>query len=348
MAQNIRTTGRLCVQHMVIEIVIGIDGGATKTECSIINIRTREVLSVSTSGSSNKNSVGNEVAKNHLTQSMNEAMSIVRSKFANETFHLVGIGLGMSGVDRPHDKQLVKSWVPDILANLTANHGQVLTVSNNIIVDVHNDAISALASGTLGNLKDALVVISGTGMIVTGSSDGVQFVRTGGWGPLLGDRGSGYNIGSEILRACVNYQDGLLEEETVLVDLVKKHAQIEDMNQLIDFVYKDTAWNRIADLARLVFDGYSMNDNVSRKIVENAADDLENYIRIAVKKLAWPSDKVFTIVYTGSILTHGNSVVAQLLSKNLKQRYPNVNITFPKVSASVGSALPLINLYQET
>jgi len=332
----------------VLDVVIGIDGGATKTECALLQVSNKSEIGSAIAGSSNKNSVGDDMAKKNLTDSMIGAVASARERLSlangGETrFRLTGVCFGMSGVDRPHDKQLVRSWVPDMIQQLTEAHSGVISAADNIVVQVYNDAISALSSGTLGNLKDALVIISGTGMIVTGSADGVQFVRTGGWGPLLGDEGSGYHIGSEVLKACVNSEDKLLTEPTVLVDLVKKHLNMESMSQLIDFAYKDTAWSRIADLARLAFDGYALNDNVSRRIVHNAASSLERYIRATVNNLGWSSDKEFTLVYTGSVLTHDNSVVAQALSQNLKQAFPSITITLPKVSAAVGSALLVAN-----
>ncbi len=45
------------------------------------------------------------------------------------------------------------------------------------------------------------MVISGTGMIAYGFSQSGTTARAGGWGPLLGDCGSGYDIGAEVLKA---------------------------------------------------------------------------------------------------------------------------------------------------
>ena len=57
------------------------------------------------------------------------------------------------------------------------------------------------SSGTGGQLY-GIVVISGTGMISYGYANG-QSARAGGWGPALGDCGSGHDIGFEVLRAVV-------------------------------------------------------------------------------------------------------------------------------------------------
>ena len=49
---------------------------------------------------------------------------------------------------------------------------------------------------------EGIVIISGTGFIIVGYSNGrldLQ-IRAGGWGPLLGDTSSGYAIGEAVLR----------------------------------------------------------------------------------------------------------------------------------------------------
>ncbi len=71
---------------------------------------------------------------------------------------------------------------------------------------VYNDSVAALSSGTLGVLQ-GMVVISGTGMVTCAFRDG-QTLRAGGWGPLLGDGGSGCAIGSALLHAVVRHHDG--------------------------------------------------------------------------------------------------------------------------------------------
>src|SRR5690606_3508386 len=95
---------------------------------------------------------------------------------------------GMAGVDRPDDKKTVNEWLVEELPN-----------SKHIIV---NDGVVALASGT-GGEKHGIVIISGTGSISLGfnKKKGDIQKRAAGWGPLLGDLGSGYYIGNDVLIA---------------------------------------------------------------------------------------------------------------------------------------------------
>lgn len=73
----------------------------------------------------------------------------------------------MAGVDRPADKDRVKLWVHEVLPGVP--------------VQIGNDAVIALASGTKGKLF-GVVVISGTGTISVGFDEAGETARAAGWG----------------------------------------------------------------------------------------------------------------------------------------------------------------------
>src|SRR5699024_7186156 len=54
--------------------------------------------------------------------------------------------------------------------------------------------------------EDGCLVISGTGSIVIGNSEGLED-RVGGYGNLLGDEGSGYDIAKELIKGVLNAFD---------------------------------------------------------------------------------------------------------------------------------------------
>lgn len=58
----------------------------------------------------------------------------------------------------------------------------------NVRLYVHNDAIAALASGTMGKLHGC-VLIAGTGTIAYGFTEDGRDARAAGAGPILGDWG---------------------------------------------------------------------------------------------------------------------------------------------------------------
>src|SRR5690606_28135247 len=89
---------------------------------------------------------------------------------------------GMSGGDHPTAREKIKTLLTSVLPST-------------MVVTVNNDAITALYSGSLG--KPGIVQIAGTGSITFGLNEEGILGRVGGWGHLLGERGSGYCIGSD-------------------------------------------------------------------------------------------------------------------------------------------------------
>jgi N-acetylglucosamine kinase-like BadF-type ATPase len=73
-------------------------------------------------------------------------------------------------------------------------------------VAVTSDAVTAHA-GALGG-SPGVVLAAGTGAVATAVDDTGRFTRVDGWGPLLGDEGSGGWIGIEGLRAALRSHDG--------------------------------------------------------------------------------------------------------------------------------------------
>ena len=82
----------------------------------------------------------------------------------------------------------------------------------------------ALREGVCGLLagagtKTGYLALSGTGSDCFAIRDGVQVGFLGGFGPVLGDEGSGYDLGRQALRAAI-YADEGRGEDTMLRDLI--------------------------------------------------------------------------------------------------------------------------------
>jgi N-acetylglucosamine kinase-like BadF-type ATPase len=123
------------------EYVAGVDGGGTKTICSIIEISTQKEISTFTSGPCNKNSIGNEKAKKNIKESIEEAMKLQNIKESQ----ISSVCLGLSGFGSEDDKNLAKEWTKELFPS-----GQ------NIVV--HSDAFTNLSSGTLGELNGMIII----------------------------------------------------------------------------------------------------------------------------------------------------------------------------------------------
>jgi len=303
-----------------------VDGGGTKTITVCVS-DGGNLIARHHSGSSNHNSVGNEEAKKHLI----EGIEAVLKESGKSSQDVGGITLSMAGVDRPEDKVLVSQWLNDVLPNVPYS--------------IYNDAYAALASGTNGVLF-GVVVISGTGTISYGFKSSEKTARAAGWGPLLGDEGSGYHIGSEVLKAVVRSKDGMIQSTSLTTKLFKS-LSINKEDDLITWAYAkhNEGWQRIAQLSALAHEAANEGDTVARRILSNAASSLVDTIQAVVKQLDIQEE--FPLVMAGGNLDHDKSFLAAEVVRLLAERLPKARPTTPKVEPALGAGLLAIQEHRK-
>ncbi|WP_194420127.1 N-acetylglucosamine kinase [Microbacterium abyssi] len=132
-------------------------------------------------------------------------------------------------------------------------------------VTVASDVVTAHA-GALEGARGTLL-IAGTGAVALGTDDdGVRLVD--GWGPDLGDLGSGSWIGREGVRAALRFRDGL-GEQTMLTEAIRAH--IAPASDAISWLAGDIPVARLlATAAPLVLDAAAAGDAVATRVASEA------------------------------------------------------------------------------
>jgi len=300
-------------------LVLGIDGGGTKTDVILMD-RQRQILGSGQAGSTNWNSVGLNGARTNLGQAIDAALADAN----RDRSDVSTVCIGASGVDRPLDRERMTQWLSDLFP------------AAGLII--HNDAVIALASGTGGEIY-GIVLISGTGMIVYGFDRQGNRVRAGGWGALLGDAGSGYAIGAGVLKAVTWAADGRAPE-TALTAAVLDHLGMEQPQQLIDWTYSSIAWERFAALAPLAMRCAEEGDPIADAIVEEAAKGLAVAVQAVVARLHLTHQE-FPLVMAGGNLRPG--IFQQRVRHHLQSVAPKAIPIRPQVDPAVGAALLALN-----
>ncbi len=130
-----------------------------------------------------------------------------------------------------------------------------------------------------------LALISGTGSVCLGRNADGKSARVGGWGPLLGDEGSGYHIASLALRRATQAADDRIEAQTLLKAILR-HWKLKEPTALIRHVHDPaTTTADIAALATVVVDLAGRNDPAAMEVVAEAARDLALHIDTIVRIL---------------------------------------------------------------
>ncbi|HEY3366852.1 MAG TPA: BadF/BadG/BcrA/BcrD ATPase family protein [Symbiobacteriaceae bacterium] len=287
------------------QAVVGIDGGGTRTRCLVAD-PSGTILGEGQAGPANYQVVGQQEAAANLRAAVQMALAAAGLTQSG----VVAACAGLAGVSRPEDRP----WMEAALSFLAPAPTQVVA-----------DARIAL-EGALGGAP-GVVVISGTGSIALGMNAAGELVRAGGWGWLLGDEGSGYDIGRRALNAALAALDGT-GLPTRLGERIMDAWQLERLNQVVNRVYQDLPRARvdIAGLVPLVMAAAAEGDAVATAILVKAGRDLGHTATVVLERLALPSGLPRLVAVTGGVVT-GSAVVRGAMSAAVFEWLPEARVT---------------------
>lgn len=252
--------------------VLGIDAGGTKT-VGLLADEHGAVVAETRTDAANLYTQG-ELAVEKAFDAVVEAFGPGRRPSA--------VCVGIAGVDRPHDQAVVLG----ILRRLGFRER----------VRAINDALIALHAGAPERF--GIVVLAGTGSICYGVARDGRTARSGGYGSLLADEGSGYWLGHQALRASVRALDGR-GPATRLQPLAFAAIEAETMADVVKRVYEEALpKHRIAALAPLVEEARLAGDAVAAEIVRQGGAELALAASSVARQLAL-GDEPYPVVLAG-------------------------------------------------
>lgn len=140
--------------------------------------------------------------------------------------------------------------------------------------------------------KDGILVISGTGSVIQGKKNGV-LERCGGWGHLLGEYGSGANIGYKLLTVLVQCID-LGQRVPALENAVYDALGVSGWQDMVAYVYSHPK----ADIAKLAAaaDTLAQNGEGHAKAVLIAeAHALAGWTAGLYRRLGFTNEEIHTV-----------------------------------------------------
>lgn len=317
-------------------VVIGIDGGGTKTVAVLADANGRE-LARSVGAGANLQTVGAGVVRERIGSLIWNLLSSITG-----AVKVRGFAVSLAGVDRPADVPVATDAILGAIADFTAAgqstpdaaadggegvdaRGLVWELPGGLPI-VTNDAVAALAAGA--STLDGVVVIAGTGSIAFGVCNGVR-ARAGGWGSILGDEGSGYALGYGALRAVCRAHDGRAPA-TSLTGAVLAHVGASTPPDLIGIVSAQT-WGvaETAGIAPVVVRDAEAGDAVAAGLVDEAAAELVASARAVIDALPFERSRDLPIVLAGG-LWPASARLRDGFASRLSEHVPNAR---PSVSA---------------
>lgn len=299
--------------------VIGIDGGGTKTEALAIAEGGRELFR-HTVESTNPHAVSFDRA----AETMKSLLDRVFDSHEVQTYSCAAICLGLAGVDTEQERERFSRY----LKQYRSERGLSFEIFMN------NDAQIAL----MATLEDdrGIIVIAGTGSIAFGLTEDRRRFRAGGWGHLLGDEGSGYDIGIRTLRAAMRSHDGSAPP-TMLNGIIMKEYGFSAITDLRSYIYQPHIKKHdIAKFAELCIRADVQGDQTARDIIEASAAELTDTVAALIRKDDWFAQ--CDLVTTGSIFKHSVTFASAFESKLLPYA-PRIRIQGAAREPAFGAAL---------
>jgi glucosamine kinase len=296
------------------ELVLGVDGGGTKTRAIITDTRQR-VVGEGVAGPSNPLRVG----IGNAASAVREAIDAACAKAGVQRADIVAAEIGLAGVRRGDLRQRMR----EALSGLGIHSIEVVT-----------DADIALFGATEG--EPGLVIIAGTGSVCCGLNGQGKHICAGGWGPLAGDEGSGSWIARRALQAMARANDGR-GTETILGDAACHHFNVATTDDLLIAIYAPGMTNdRIAGFGKRVIEAAQGGDRVAREIVAEAGRELGIAANAVIRKLRMGRER-FQVAYVGGVFAAGD-LLLESLREEIARAAPKAYVAPPHLPPAIAAA----------
>lgn len=293
--------------------VVGIDGGGTKTAITIGNERG-EICDQFVVGAINMNGGDHDLIASSFVEMFNRIKQCCGSLAS-----VSHIAIGAAGVSNP----IVTAFL-DKQVRINGYNGQ-LTITG--------DQETALYGAQ--NAMQGIILIAGTGSICFGVNAEGEKHRTGGFGHLIDDEGSGYSIGRELLSILVQVEDGRLSD-SIIPKMIYEQLELSTVQEIIGFVYsKQTTKKDIAKLAPIMTIACEEGDPYALELAQRSADHLYKLIVPVVEKLQLHDTP---LAIAGSVLQK-SVFVREALERKLSEQYGRIKLILPIHDAAYGAVL---------
>ncbi len=303
------------------KLFLGIDGGQTATK-SILADEFGRVLGTGRGGPAIhlKDAATRQHARRALFEAVHEALTRagLSDSAAIESAFLGFTGISGSGTEA------ARTYCEVVQEQFSI--GQI---------GIDHDACTALA-GAIPSMV-GVIAIAGTGSIAFGMNALGERARAGGWGYLLGDPGSAYEMGREAIAAVGEAHDGT-GPPTSLTLLVLQALGIDEPGLITRAVYQDPSPKlRIASVSPVVSRAAETGDAVAKSILDAGGRKL-GLMAGAVALRLRPAEPNWVFSAAGGVMQAGE-LIWRPYRVSLQAQFPASQIVAPEFSPLVGALL---------
>jgi N-acetylglucosamine kinase-like BadF-type ATPase len=299
------------------DYIIGVDAGGTKTEAAAYDLEDNKTAG-SQAGPGNP-AVNFEGAIVNIKEAIAQCIHNLQTE---ETEGICrGIYLGVAGIEVGKNKEVLESFLRN---EFQCN-----------VIGLHD---SEMAHAAILKGEDGIITIAGTGSVSYGRFKG-KTDKTGGWGHVLGDEGSGYWIALEALKQMtIEIDSGINTSE--LSHQIMAHLGVLSVDGMKEYVHAASK-NEIAHVAMVVAELARDGNPIAMDILDRAGMELALMTERLYKKLKITGP--VSIGISGGILRNVEQVREQFRA-SLEKDLGTIRMLVEEVSPTKGACY----LYRQT
>src|SRR5688500_9807460 len=297
------------------DVVAGVDGGGSKTRV-IVATDEGEVVGEATGAGSATAPDRTDESAHIISALLNQAMPSAGMEGTRPRVVVAGV----SGTGRPSVQRALRAALEDE------------EISEEVMVVGDGDVAMYDAFGE----GAGVLVIAGTGSIAHGRGPSGATARCGGWGPAIGDEGSGRWIGQRALGVVAAAADGR-EPPTELTGAVLTAAQLNEPSELIPWALVATS-KELAALAPVVLNAAVNGDVRANALVGIAVEELVLHVRALAVRLFGDDRAAVPVALAGGLMTKG-SLLRKRLEQRLKSAVPGAHVKPGEILPARGAML---------
>ncbi len=187
-----------------------------------------------------------------------------------------------------------------------------------------------------------VLLIAGTGSVAFARGPDGAFARTGGWGPVLGDEGSGGWLGRRALNMAVAASDGR-EPDTALVNALLAALELDDPAALIPWAARARPVD-FAALAPVVGRVAAAGDLRANSLLTLAVEELVLHVRTLARQLFVDERAAVPVALAGGLLGRGGGVLRKRVEQRLRTAVPGAQLRQEPVEPARGAVRGALKL----
>lgn len=301
--------------------VLAVDGGNSKTDVAILDLRGNALAATRVRGSSNAG-LGHDLSLDAVDAAIAIACNELGLEAAAHPVAEVGVYC-LAGADYPADDLRIgkelgrRGWTTTSL--------------------VRNDTFAVLRAGTERGW--GVAIVAGAGMNCCGVGPDGREVRYPALGEISGDLAAGgVWLGRTAVAHAVRSQEGR-GQKTSLERIVPAHFKLARPSALVEAIYLGTVpFERTLELAPLVFDAASAGDEIAQQMIDQVADEVVAFAVATIRRLRLTREDVH-VVMGGGIFRTTSPSFHRRITDGIRSIAPRAVLRRLDSSPVVGAAL---------